>query len=175
MLDGSVRNAVLKALRRIAERFFNGDMSKLAKAFESEKYSSHLWQSFKRELAELLVDHIVKEFGYSTVEEIYYADLHGGKPANIGCHGGKDIDLIVKVSKTSNLNVEEIEKRMENSILKVLNEILGINVKEAVGIPNIIELHVIEGDSGKSSYMGYIVNSIYSRGSPLYMFVYDFI
>lgn len=114
----------------------------------------------KRELAEVIVKRAVEVLG-EAVEEAYYVDLHGGEPANFECMGDKDVDLILKLSEKPNIDLNVFEEVLEEEVSNILSEILGFNVKDVVGVPNIVELHIVE--EGSRSYVDKI---LYSKQTP---------
>lgn len=151
---------ILEAVLKVAEKCCRGNILKLRELLEVEGYASHTWQLLKRELADVLVPPILEFLG-GVVEEVYMVDLHGGEPANYECMGDKDLDIVLKVSKNASVECEELEELLEEEVSRILSKILGVNVKEAVKIPNIIEIHLAGESTGD-----YVRNILNSKNAP---------
>ena len=113
----------------------------------------------KREIAEALVPCILEILGCK-VEAIYYADLHGAEPAALGDVGGKDIDFIIKVSKHSQVEANDIEGALESLVVGELSKMLGEDVRKLVGIPNVVEVHVVR--DFRENKMGFSASSYFA-------------
>ncbi len=113
-------------------------------------YKSHMWQLLKRTMATPIAKCIWANSGncgLECLEAIYFADLTGGEHSYIEGHGGKDLDLILYTP--CNIDREKLEdtleKCIENVVDLLLSETLARNPKTLLGIPNIIEIHIVRG------------------------------
>ncbi len=114
------------------------------------------WNRVKRLLAEAAAECIKKKLG-DRIVDIYYADLSGGEPAEVG---GRDVDLIVVVRKGVNATklAETLEREL-NSLVP-LDKVAGFT-----GGKNLFEIHVVvEGSEG---YASSIARSRYSPPTRL--------
>ncbi len=132
-------------------------------------YKSHSWQMLKRIMSEPIA-RCLKDTGpvcgLNCIETIYVADLTGGEYSYAGYHGGKDMDIIVYNPCETPLDARVLEDRiescLENAIGIVLNEFLGVEPKKILGIPNIVEIHVVRDKRDFPYY-----NMIKSRSSAI--------
>ena len=139
---------------------------------KSSKYKSHYWQLLKREAAEAIADCIInlKDFCMSDgiIKEIYIADLTGGEHSYIAQgYGGKDLDVIIYVegllSRNEKKKIENsIESCIENTINIILNELFSDDPKKLLGVPNLVEIHMVSGKEDIPYY-----NMIKSRSRSL--------
>ncbi|MEB3787604.1 MAG: hypothetical protein GSR78_02480 [Desulfurococcales archaeon] len=132
-------------------------------------YRSHSWQMLKRIMSEPIA-RCLKDTGpvcgLNCIERIYVADLTGGEYSYAGYHGGKDMDIIVynpcETPVDARVLEDKIEECLENAIGIVLNEFLGVEPKRILGIPNIVEIHVVRDKRDFPYY-----NMIKSRSSAI--------
>jgi len=114
-----------------------------------EGYGSHRWQHLKRLIADPLVECIVssnRECFNGCLEEVYIGDLTGGEHSYVEGHGGRDLDIIIKLRTGCKHAVEEdVEKVLEDAVSIVLEEVFGVDFHRLLGIPNIIEVHIVDG------------------------------
>jgi hypothetical protein len=130
-----------------------------------EGYKSHSWQYVKRLLADPAVECIVtvvRSCIGDCVEAVYAADLTGGEPNYLQNHGGKDIDLIIYAPSCQGLDEKILETSLDQAARIVISEVLGFDPIEVLGIPNVIEIHVVRGPEDMPYY-----NMLSSRYSKL--------
>ena len=113
-------------------------------------YKSHMWQLIKRTMATPIAKCIwsnSNSCGLECLKAIYFADLTGGEHSYIEGHGGKDLDLILYTPCDIDRDrlEEGLERCIENTIDLLLSETLAGNPKTLLGIPNIIEIHIVRG------------------------------
>ncbi|MCE4618738.1 MAG: hypothetical protein F7C37_04770 [Desulfurococcales archaeon] len=131
-------------------------------------YKSHSWQFIKRKIADPVIEcltSILRECGVNCVKSIYLADLTGAEHSYIQGHGGKDLDIIVFAPGCEALN-KDVERLIESSLDEaariVINEVLGFDPVEKLGIPNVIEIHIVRSEEDTPYW-----NLIFSRFSRL--------
>ncbi len=124
----------------------------LVRDMRERGYRSHSWQYVKRILADAVVECLVEAGGVcldGCLREIYLADMTGGEHSYIQGHGGKDQDIVI-YAPCRHLDRERLENEIEGSIEPVariiIEEVLGINPIEVLGIPNVIEIHIVRDE-----------------------------
>ena len=131
-----------------------------------EGYRSHAWQYVKRLLADPAVECMVRTVSECISPEcirgVYIADLTGGEPSYLQEHGGKDIDIIVYAPNCSSLDEGVLESSLDQAARIIIAEVLGFDPIEELGIPNVIEVHVVHGPEDAPYY-----NMLYSKYSRL--------
>jgi len=158
-----------RAARRLREKFSNPILLKQAlDDIEAYGYKSHMWQYVKRILAEEIVGCIVehaRECFNGCLDSIYYADMTGGEHSYIQGHGGKDQDIVI-YAPCPDLPREELEENIESNLEAaariVISEALGFDPVEKLGIPNVVEIHIVRDERDTPYY-----NLVHSRVSRL--------
>ena len=155
-----------RASRRLKERFSNPILRRqVLEDVEANGYKAHMWQYVKRLLADELVDCLV-EYSRDCLDdclrEIYLADLTGAEHSYVQGHGGKDQDVII-YAPCPQLPRRELERVLEESIEPiarlVVSEALGFDPIEKLGIPNVIEIHIVR-DERDAPYYNMIVSPV---------------
>lgn len=100
----------------------------------------HLFQKFKRKLADKIVKFILETLGVENVRGIYYADLIGGAEASLGV--GRDLDLIIWVEREFPIDSTILEYKLNQAIFKSFREVLNVDLKDIIG-PNVVEVHLV--------------------------------
>ncbi len=123
---------------------------RLLRVLREEGYKSHEWQHLKRIIADPVVKCIIEfnsECFNGCLEEVYIADLTGGQHSYYNGHGGKDLDIILKLREGCKRHETEegVERSIEEAVSFVLEELFGQEFHKLLGIPNIIEIHVVDG------------------------------
>ncbi len=157
--DRLARCFLQRAQRRLRKRFSNPILAQQAlRDIEEYGYRSHMWQHVKRLLAEEIVECLVearRECFDSCLEAVYLADLTGAEHSYIQGHGGKDQDVIV-YAPCPHLPREELEREIEESLEPiariVVSEVLGFDPIEKLGIPNVVEVHVVRDERDTPYY-----------------------
>ena len=94
----------------------------------------------KRLLAEAIAECIVEILGRDLVEEVYLVDLSGGEVALD--FSGRDIDLIVIVSKSLMGYESDLKRLLEDYFNRELVRLMGWYIAET-GKKELVELHVV--------------------------------
>jgi len=155
--------------RRLRERFSNPVLARQAlEDIRANGYRSHMWQYVKRILAEEIVACLAEASGEcfrGCLDSIYLADLTGGEHSYIQGHGGKDQDIIV-YAPCPDLPREKLEEEVEGALEPiarlVIHEALGFDPVEELGIPNVVEVHIVRDERDAPYY-----NMVFSRVSRL--------
>ncbi|MEB3861419.1 MAG: hypothetical protein GSR84_04275 [Desulfurococcales archaeon] len=111
-------------------------------------YKAHSWQLLKRTMATPIarcIRSLAGPCGIPCLDSIYFSDLTGGEHSYIEGHGGKDLDLILYTPcELDREKVEEsLESCIESAVTLLLSEMLTDDPKKILGIPNIIEVHIV--------------------------------
>ena len=110
------------------------------------------WQWLKRRIAE----YIAECLGKIGAKSVYLVELHGGEHI-VEDFGDKDIDLLVECGADCGWS-DDLDSVTENTVAEILGEMLGANPYRVLGVPNIVEIHVI----GRS-YVARHVGDSYAR------------
>ncbi len=147
-IAGCVYSSMTRNIPNLILRY-PGGKERILKSLREEGYISHTWQYLKRNIADLIVECIVaysKDCFEDCLREIYIADLTGGQHSYYSGHGGKDLDIIIMSEKCQKEIDESIlEKKLEETVFFVLEEYFGVDFYKLLGIPNIVEIHVVTG------------------------------
>lgn len=140
-------NRAREELRHLSEN--PALLRRLLKDIEEQGYASHSWQYIKRRIADPAVQCILKvlrECGLDCIETVFLADLTGAEHSYIQGHGGKDLDIILYAPGCSELDGEAerlIESTLDEASRLAISETLGFDPVEKLGIPNVIEVHIV--------------------------------
>ncbi|MCE4600196.1 MAG: hypothetical protein F7C38_01335 [Desulfurococcales archaeon] len=108
---------------------------------------------------------IARECIGSCIKSIYLADLTGGEHSYITGHGGKDLDVILYAPGCRELDgssEEALERALDEAARIIISEVFGFDPIEKLGIPNVIEIHVVRSKEDAPYW-----NMIFSRFSRL--------
>lgn len=144
-LSGCILRSVRQELDKLLYRV---RMETLLSDIKENAYKAHSWQLVKRTMATPIarcLRGLSPRCGIPCLKTIYFSDLTGGEHSYIEGHGGKDLDLILYTP--CELDREALEARLEecieNIITLLLYEVLDEDPKKVLGIPNIIEIHIV--------------------------------
>ncbi|MEB3765973.1 MAG: hypothetical protein GSR77_07420 [Desulfurococcales archaeon] len=148
-IAGCVYTRLSRELPKLVQRY-PGGIKRILKTLRQEKYTSHTWQYLKRYIADQIVSCLIDPEAScyrDCIKEIYLADLTGGQHSYYSGHGGKDLDIIIVLDENckDKINEKSIEKRIEENVYFILQEIFDEDFYKLLGIPNIIEIHLVTG------------------------------
>ncbi len=144
-LSGCILKNVRSELEQLLERVRR---SSILAEIREQGYRAHSWQLVKRTMAGPIsrcIKDLAEACGIPCLEAIYFSDLTGGEHSYIEGHGGKDLDLILYTPCELDRETleDQLESCIENTITLLLSEILSDDPKTLLGVPNIIEIHIV--------------------------------
>lgn len=148
-----------RASRRLKERFSNPILRRqVLEDVEANGYRAHMWQYVKRLIADELVECLIeysRECTGDCLREVYLADLTGAEHSYVQGHGGKDQDIII-YAPCPDLPRRELEEALEEAVEPIarllVSEALGFDPIEKLGIPNVIEIHIVRDERDTPYY-----------------------
>lgn len=94
----------------------------------------------KSKIADVVAECIVELLGEENVDEIYYVDLAGGEVVH--SFEGRDVDLIVKISRNLAGLENDIKQALEKSLNPILKDALAWYVS-LNGKEDLLEVHLV--------------------------------
>ncbi len=151
-MDGcctELSGCVLRNTRRELEKLIHRvRIENLLGDIRDNAYRAHSWQLLKRTMATPIsrcIRSIASSCNIPCLDSIYFSDLTGGEHSYMEGHGGKDLDLILYTPCDVDRDRLErgLESCIENAVTLLLSEMLTDDPKKMLGIPNIIEVHIV--------------------------------
>ncbi len=173
-MENSIENLWLRMkvkLREALEKFSDSigcsGLNALASRLKKDGYRSYTWQRMKRILADTVAEEIIYLLGPENVRGIFYADLHGGEPVNVGEIGGKDIDIILWLDEKIVVKEKLLERKLEERTSRILEQLLGEDIRKTLNIPNLVELHIVK--NLEKDIFGWLIKNCSSGAIPIWL------